>query len=138
MAMRLCELTTTKIREDAWHHKCKVCGKEEVLTTEKWFTPCGIQLNTQGTTVAAPGLARKAVSVASELARWTAAGSPRRSEERVRELFAICRECPLYQGDEHTGICRACGCGLSPARYVTNKIMMATTRCPVGKWEAEA
>ncbi len=137
--MQLCDLVTTKLRDDAWHHRCQRCGKEAVLPTERWFTPCGLPLAGPETVrLNVPGAARRATSFAAETARWAAAGRPRRSEDRIAAIFAICRGCPLYLGDDTAGTCRACGCGLKAGGGITNKIAMATTRCPVGKWEAES
>lgn len=74
---------------------------------------------------------------ATALARWVAAGQPRRTESEIKSILAICQACPLYRPnkkDTGKGHCKACGCGLNDKNEVTNKIMMATEVCPKGKW----
>ena len=70
--------------------------------------------------------------------KWVAAGRPIRSDERIKELFSICQECPEFKKRKNTedGSCRLCGCPIKQ-NGVRNKLMMATEECPIGKWKAD-
>jgi hypothetical protein len=68
------------------------------------------------------------------VARWIAAGFPRRSDDEVDQIFEICRACKWMHA---AGYCQKCGCRLSKSRQaMTNKIRMATEHCPLPdqKW----
>jgi hypothetical protein len=69
-------------------------------------------------------------------ARWKAAGKPKRSPERIAELFAICESCPMFNGNG----CRLCGCRLKSKGAFLNKLAWSTESCPAEppKWTAEA
>lgn len=77
-----------------------------------------------------PSLAKKAWDYCKAVAAWKLAGSPRRSEEEVQRIFAICQACEHFidEGRPHCGIC-GCGCG-EGSNPMTNKIAMATEVCP--------
>ena len=71
---------------------------------------------------------------AAALAKWLSRGRPRRSPEEVRRIYTeVCTLCEYISESGRT--CKLCGCrlGLSP-NATTNKIVMATESCPVGKW----
>lgn len=71
---------------------------------------------------------------AEALARWFAAGRPRRSQQRIDELLEVCRGCPKYRG----GACSSCGCRVNASSIgVLNKLAMATESCPESKWLAD-
>jgi hypothetical protein len=73
----------------------------------------------------------KAGHYAVALLRWSAAGFPRRSDEEVAAIVAICRACEKFRD----GACTKCGCGVSTSRWaVVNKARMATEICSLGKW----
>lgn len=84
-----------------------------------------------------PGLVRKAWNYFTALAKWTAAGKPVRTQERIDEIYAICSGCPLFKG----GICThiACGCEISRKKATDHKLAWATESCPLvpPKWSAE-
>lgn len=79
------------------------------------------------------------------LARWIAAGSPLRSDERVNQILdEHCYGCELFTGQ--TCGHKRCGCQIRSAEQdsqfgvaapLVNKLRMATEACPDGKWEAE-
>lgn len=75
-----------------------------------------------------------ATTYATAVARWIAAGFPRRSDDEVDQIFEICRACKWMHA---AGYCQKCGCRLSKSRQaMTNKIRMATEHCPLPdqKW----
>lgn len=85
-------------------------------------------------------LKKKAASVKKYRAaykRWSDAGKPVRSRERISELFAICSggdggsPCPHFKNNA----CTACGCGVkNSVKGLTgklfNKLRWATEGCP--------
>ena len=76
-----------------------------------------------------------------ERAKWIAAGKPLRNEERIKELFQICKDCPSFiRSTDIKGKCRECGCGLKEYGSVLNKLAWSTTKCPLKepKWKEEA
>lgn len=88
---------------------------------------------------ASPGIVQQGWNYTKAVARWIAAGRPVRSNERVREIFeTLCQRCEHF--DAGHGSCRLCGCRVrrdGPA--FTNKLRMATERCPMNppKWVEE-
>lgn len=74
-----------------------------------------------------------------ERTKWAQAGKPYRTDERMKEVFEICKGCPFFDGNEEAGSCGICGCRLSPDDKFINKIAWATTNCPHNppKWEEE-
>lgn len=87
-----------------------------------------------------PSLVRKAWTYATAVAKWTAAGNPVRSQQRINEILAICQACPMFADTKGRTHCRLCGCSLSAAPDgLNNKIAMATESCPLDppKWTAE-
>lgn len=88
-----------------------------------------------------PGVLQQAWNYTAALERWTLAGRPVRSPERIAEILAICEACPMYLGDAKRPRCKLCGCSINNLpRGTQNKIAMATEHCPLDppKWEAEA
>lgn len=68
-----------------------------------------------------------------ETLKWKQAGSPVRSEERIKELFEICssNQCGQYQkANDRMGKCGLCGCSLKDTNAGLNKLAWATTNCP--------
>lgn len=71
---------------------------------------------------------------------WKKAGKPIRPIKRMKEIHAICSECPLFAKGE--GLvpgydrCTECGCNLHPTSKLANKIAWGTTHCPLDepKW----
>lgn len=85
---------------------------------------------------------RRASRYAAAMARWIAAGSPARSQERIDAILA--NHCnPPSAPCEHfaNGVCGKCGCliNASPEAW-QNKLAMATEACPLSppKWTADA
>ena len=88
----------------------------------------------------APTVARKAYSLAAASGRWIRAGRPRRSPERIAEVFEICQACPEFRPtDDANGTCNLCGCPLRQRGGLIDKISMATESCPADpqRWTAE-
>jgi hypothetical protein len=82
---------------------------------------------------------------------WINLGQPLRSQERIDEIFNICKVCEHYQKSpldntlltkyiiQNDGMgCAVCGCFINNQKE-WNKIAWATTRCPLEspKWVAE-
>ena len=84
-----------------------------------------------------PNLLRKGWNFAKAYYLWKAAGKPVRSPERIADLYAICEQCPIFQG----GICthEACGCPVRQEAVWRNKLTWATESCPLDppKWHAD-
>jgi len=81
-----------------------------------------------------PTVSGKAKHYLSAVARWIAAGFPKRSDEEVDRIYAVCQQCEAFHAD---GYCRKCGCCLNRSRHaMANKIRMATEHCPLPepKW----
>lgn len=82
-----------------------------------------------------PSLIEQGKSFAIELAKYIKAGRPKRTNEEITVLAAICEKCNYYdaKGKPHFQKegprCRECGCGMSL------KQMWATSRCRKGYWD---
>lgn len=71
---------------------------------------------------------------------WKNMGEPKRSDEKVIELYAICSKCEHYLPLlENVGQCGICTCILRKDGERINKLRWATTRCPLDepKWTEE-
>lgn len=70
----------------------------------------------------------KIISFLEELRIWYLLGMPRRSKEKIAEIYGICREnkCGFFANTS----CGMCGCPISDRSILKNKIMLATTACP--------
>lgn len=84
-----------------------------------------------------PPATKLAMQFAKELAKWTAAGFPRRNRWEREEIAAICSSCQNYvdeRGDDR-GYCGICFC---PVHRYSQKLKWATTHCPDDppKWTA--
>lgn len=63
--------------------------------------------------------------------KWIAAGRPKRSDDEVQEILAVCAECKSFDGKR----CAICKCHINDKRSaMLNKARMATEHCPEGKW----
>ena len=61
---------------------------------------------------------------------------PTRSDVEVQQIFATCESCEFFDRKRKT--CKVCGCKIRrDGNALTNKIKMATERCPKGKWGDE-
>lgn len=65
-------------------------------------------------------------SYQQEREKWTKAGKPTRTPERIEQLFtAYCKPCTNYSGTN----CKICGCMINTTVGL-NKLYWATTKCP--------
>lgn len=67
------------------------------------------------------------VSLSKEVAKFASAGFPVVSDAVFEERMAICGSCESFNLQEKR--CLKCGC------YMEAKAKMATTKCPLGKWQ---
>jgi len=65
-------------------------------------------------------------SLAKAAGKQILAGNPKRSEDEIKRIMAICKSCEFYVSD--TRRCLKCGC------YMRKKIPWETTHCMIGKW----
>ena len=75
-----------------------------------------------------------------EKKRWKAFGEPKRSDERVLEIYNnYCEPCEYFEKLPiiDRGQCQHCGCLLAKHPDRANKIYWATTECPIKKWGPE-
>jgi len=72
------------------------------------------------------------------MARWRAAGKPRRWKAGIEAIFSICAACPEFDRiAPWRGRCKVCRCYLGRHKHKwwqANKIALATEHCPLGKW----
>lgn len=81
-----------------------------------------------------PPVHRKLVRWGRAIRRWIRAGCPRRTDDQVAALLAICQRCKFFAA----GACAKCGCPTKRSRSaLRNKLRMATEACPIGKWPAD-
>ncbi len=78
-----------------------------------------------------PPIAIRGWNFAKALAKWTAAGFPRRDQAEIDQRLAICQACPNLKNDH----CTLCGCACSEKNQLINKLALATEKCPIGKWK---
>ena len=72
----------------------------------------------------------RGVNFAAAVARWVTSGVPRRSKKEVAKRLAICESCPHFSEAR----CSLCGCNCTD-NGLLNKLLWATEKCPIGKWE---
>lgn len=137
-------------------YQCSVCG----FTLGPYTHPkLKIKRNCPGkptTPVIGPTVTQKLTHYALALKRWANANYPVRDDAVVKEIFdKHCSKCHLYD----KGVCKHedCGCAVgppdqqsilysfadligvrAPAEAMSNKLKMATERCPIGKWSESA
>lgn len=76
-----------------------------------------------------PSMTHRAMSFASAMAQWVAAGLPVRDKAELERVSGICQSCEYYGGSRSIFriACKKCSCsGL--------KQYLQTSRCPAGKW----
>lgn len=78
-----------------------------------------------------PNIFQKGFNFAVAMAKWTTNGFPTRTEEEINARLAICRQCPELMNDH----CKKCGCACTESNRMINKLLLATEKCPLGKWE---
>jgi predicted Zn-ribbon and HTH transcriptional regulator len=71
-------------------------------------------------------------SLPSSIAKWTLEGFPVSSKDIFDERLNLCKSCDEWDenGFSGTGKCKKCGCSTQA------KLRMATSKCPIGKWNA--
>lgn len=113
------------------HYRCHTCGSEIGPVSdppERCYRVCR-----SATSPPLPGIIKRAGQYAKAIARWTAAGSPTRTQAEIDGLLAVCRGCRQYNA-QHAA-CAKCGCNVnSQASGLANKLAMATEHCPLRKW----
>lgn len=128
------------IPEKEGHHKCSVCGRVVYSnnSSDKIFAQCKTQISSEDEKrLTVEGSDKLGVSFSDvahyskALVKWGLSGFPVRTDEEVKAFHAICMEC----NHQTEGRCRLCGCRVTKSSLpITNKIKMATEKCPVGKW----
>ena len=73
-----------------------------------------------------PSLIKQAGSFGKAAIKQVAAGMPKRSDDEITRIMAICQTCPEFVAGVDR--CKKCGC------YAKHKVPWATTRCPLRKW----
>lgn len=79
---------------------------------------------------------RKMANFGAAYIRWAAAGWPKRTPERVQQIYdEHCSKCPFFQNDT----CTKCGCPTVRTKNLKNKLLWATESCPLDPplWKAE-
>jgi hypothetical protein len=67
------------------------------------------------------------IKISSDAKPWDMInGSPRVSEELVKERLGICHTCPAFKPLTQT--CKKCGC------FMKMKTQLEKAYCPLGKW----
>jgi hypothetical protein len=80
------------------------------------------------------GIVAKGAHYIKALARWTWEGWPRRTDEEVAAIVAICKGCDDFNREAEA--CKVCGCKVNTeGMAIRNKARMKTEVCPKGKWE---
>lgn len=82
---------------------------------------------------APPGIPTLATRLITETGRWLLKGAPVAPPDVRAARLAICQVCPHWDpaAFANTGRCQHPACGCSKAKH-----LYATSRCPMGQWEA--
>lgn len=118
---------------------CQVCGYQHWsrLAPEQFRKirrPCDAA-PVERESIEPPPLHRRLARWGRAIRRWIKAGRPRRTDEQVAALLAICQGCEHYTD----GACAKCGCPANASQSaLRNKLRIATEACPIGKWPADA
>ena len=75
-------------------------------------------------------VAQMGAQYATELAKWTAAGFPRRNRVERNRVLAICLECKHFTKHPRISLQGRCDICLCPIGRWTQKLKWATTHCP--------
>ena len=94
-------------------------GLEETATTA---APLGI-----------PPIWIRGWNFAGAMTRYLASGRKRCTRKQIDKRLAICQACPHLVNDH----CRKCGCACNEENKLMNKLALASSRCPIGKWNPE-
>lgn len=149
--MAQCDFQLLKVTPKGNLFRCTRCGLEPPATKHsKIRATCTDPTATPN--IRRPSIVSQVDHYQTAVRRWKKAGSPVRPDGEVERIFEKhCAKCPYYAD----GICRHenCGCHVgppnpdsalvkfataigvgAPAQAMTNKLKMATEKCPIGKW----
>ncbi len=73
-----------------------------------------------------PSIVKMARQFVAASAKQAIAGMPKRSEDEIKRIKAICESCDELNNEDRR--CYACGCKMDV------KMTWATTKCKLGKW----
>lgn len=76
-----------------------------------------------------PSLWARGVNFAGAMTRWAGSGFQTRKRDEIEKRLAICQGCEFLSNDA----CSKCGCPCT-GDGVFDKLVIATERCPEGKW----
>lgn len=109
---------------------CKVCRFNEQFRKD-FGAP---EICPHGITDASNGITfkDKLHSLATAATDWVKAGIPITPEAIYKERFSICQACEFWNKTSFggTGSCSKCGCSTAA------KLKMATSKCPIYKWQS--
>ena len=115
--MGLCIAALHKAKDPEFEKKAKA------LLAELYWHPT--------TTIKSVSLPRRVSNYAKAIAKWTAAGQPKRTDAEVESILMLCRACSHFNGES----CKVCGCRVNASQAgVANKARMRTEFCPKLKW----
>ena len=98
----------------------KWCPKCQAYVPRSWcFARCDMEKSY-------PGVATMAVGLAKETVKYVKEGRPKKSDDEIERIRAICEACNDFS---ETRRCYHCGCRMDI------KMTWATTKCPLKKWE---
>lgn len=110
----------------------RICGVTNLPVTSEICNRCA-----KDTKDATPNMLEKAISYASSVRKWVAAGKPERTQEEMDAIWEThCSGCRMY--DKVKKVCNSCGCPASTDQpSLKNKLRMATEACPLGRFPAK-
>jgi hypothetical protein len=122
-----CDFRSEPVKEGQWRHTCQRCQSSIVTNRPNCIARCP----KPGPEVVMPGYGKRYKSLKSAHQKWSAAGKPVRTDERVAEIYdQHCSQCPMLKETVAGQACSLCGCLLSRERNFMNKLRWATEACP--------
>lgn len=109
-------------------YRCEVCHRRPVriLATD----PARIYANC----LPPQTVVQKLTRLCKEVVAWISAGSPTRSSAEIARIYTdFCQPCENFKAAANGGTCTLCSCAMKK-RGLVNKISLATSHCPIGKW----
>lgn len=103
-------------------YRCTHCGHKR----ESKYPPSKLHRNCGARSRAFRKVSRFAVAAALHAMR----GSPKRTEDEITKLHAICKPCGRFKDD----VCRLCGCRVTRKKVYRNKLAWADQHCDEGRW----
>lgn len=129
--MIYCRFPEPSFDGENWVYRCARCELPELKSRTRYppeavGRQCGVP----------PPLAELWADYRAARARYKAAGSPRVSDDDLRQRLAICAECPsglriVYFGRPELARCSGCGC------FLAIKSRWATENCPRSHWPGD-